>query len=65
LVANFAAMHDLLTFSKLFTKLAIISFCTLIDLKAWMSIVFGNRLDIEGVKKTFDIAHLLDSSPGI
>jgi hypothetical protein len=29
-----------------------------------MLVVFGNGLDIEGIKKTFDIAHLLDSSLG-
>jgi hypothetical protein len=62
LVVNFVTKHGLLTFSKLFTKLATISFCTLIDLKAWMSIVFGNMLDTKGVERTFDPAHLLDSS---
>jgi hypothetical protein len=63
LVANFVAEHGLLTSSKLFTKPTTISFYTLIDLKAWMSIIFGNKLDIEGVERTFDISHLLDSSP--
>jgi hypothetical protein len=43
LVANFAAKHGLLTSSKFFTKPTTISFCTLIDLKAWMSVIFGNR----------------------
>jgi hypothetical protein len=32
-------------------------------LKAWMSVIFGNRLDTKGVKSTFDITHLLYSSP--
>jgi hypothetical protein len=61
---NFAIDHGLLTSSKLFTKPTIISFYTLIDLKAWMLVVFGSKLDIKRVEKTFDIAHLLDSSIG-
>jgi len=64
LVANFAVNHGFLTSFKFFTKPTTISFCTLIDLKeAWMLIIFGNMLDIEGIEGIFDIAHFLDSSP--
>jgi hypothetical protein len=62
LVVNFATKDGLFMSSKLWIKpLARISFCIVMDLTIWMSIVFGTISYIKGLERTFAITHLLDS----
>jgi len=60
LVVNFAAKHEFLTSSKLFTKPTPISFCNAMILATSMLVVFGTMSYMKGLNRTFNITNFLD-----